>query len=138
MYNTNPPALGGLKPIGGRMADRAWSTGAVNPPGFKNAKMVRSIAPDRSLYIENTLSDPYADMFYNSHIVRSWLKENDIMPIDFGGGVIAITIRMLESFPEELLRKLKFVDNEGRRRRVTKAIASQIKGSIVAAMAQEP
>lgn len=138
MFNINPRALGGMRPIGGRMADRAWTTGVTLPSGFKNAKMVRSIAPDRSLYIETVLSDPYADMFYRSALVQEWLTENDLSPIEFGGGVTAITIRMLEGMPSDLLRKLKFYDATGRRRRVTKEIADQITGAIKTAMALEP
>ena len=138
MFNVNPPTLGTMKPISGRMADRAWSTGVTLPDGFSNPKMVRSIAPDNSMYVENVLSDQYADMFYKSRIIRDWLKENDIAPIEFGGGVIAITVMMLDGIPEVVLRKLKFYDLNGRRRRVTKAMATQIRSVIDKAVAQEP
>ena len=138
MFNVNPPTLGTMKPISGRMADRAWSTGVTLPDGFSNPKMVRSIAPDNSMYIENILSDAYADMFYNSRIIRTWMKANNIAPIEFGGGVIAITVMMLDGIPEEVLRKLKFYDLDGRRRRVTKAMATKISAAIDQAVAQEP
>lgn len=124
--------------IKGTLADRGWTYGVTLPRGFKNVyKVDRRIEPDNSLYIENILADEYADAIYRSELVADWMSENQIEPLDFGGGVTAITIRMVADLPVDLIKKLKFW-RHGTRRRITADIAEEIRRALDAALEMEP
>ena len=77
----------------------------VLPQGFKRIGVDKRIAPDTSDYIEEVIQDEYADAIYRSELVSDWMEENQIEPLGFGGGVVAITVDMLSDIPITILKK---------------------------------
>ena len=128
----------GIANISGRLADRAWMDLRPLPKGCKRAGVVPLIAPDNCTLIDNILADSVVECFYRSGIVRNWLEENEYELLDFGGDERGITIMMLADFPEDLIRKLKYYDETGHRKRVTKSMASTIRDALDKAIELEP
>jgi hypothetical protein len=111
----------------GRLADRGWTDNSPKPKGFGNELItLPTIEQDRSAYIENVLPEAYSDALYRSEIVLEWMKTTGEEPIDFGGGVYGITVSQLVDIPVDVLRKVRYYDGRGRRRRVSEDIANQI------------
>jgi len=89
-------------------------------------------------YIEHVIADAYANAIYRSKAVSEWLSSIGEEIIDFGGGVKAIAVKQIASIPIEVLRKVRYYDKRNKRRRVTPAIAKQIKEAFTKSLALEP
>ena len=121
-----------MKVYRGTLADRGWI-------GMPAGRRVRSIAPSfREDYIEDVIASEYANAIYNSELVSTWMDEMGIVPLDFGGGVVAITCMMAYDIPIELLKKLKFYDERGKRRRFTADIAESVRSTILSVAQADP